>query len=261
MQKRKVALVLSGGGARGIAHIGAIEALEEAGFEISSVAGTSMGALVGGMFAAGRLAGVRDWICSLDRYKVLGMVDLAFSSEGLVKGNRVMKALKSLVPDVRIERLAVPFAAVSADLVTGREVVFDHGDLFGAVRASISIPSVFQPVRYNGMVLIDGGTVNPLPLNRVQRQSGDWLVAVDVCGSCSGLCSSLNYYNLISVSSEIMIQRITQLMCRIYPPDLLVELPCDLFGIFEFYRAAEIVEAGRHLMEQALQRHGVPVSG
>ena len=172
-----------------------------------------------------------------------------------------MKALKSLVPDVRIERLAVPFAAVSADLVTGREVVFDHGDLFGAVRASISIPSVFQPVRYNGMVLIDGGTVNPLPLNRVQRQSGDWLVAVDVCGSCSGLCSSLNYYNLISVSSEIMIQRITQLMCRIYPPDLLVELPCDLFGIFEFYRAAEIVEAGRHLMEQALQRHGVPVSG
>ena len=114
MQKRKVALVLSGGGARGIAHIGAIEALEEAGFEISSVAGTSMGALVGGMFAAGRLAEFRDWICSLDRYKVLGMVDLAFSSEGLVKGNRVMKALKSLVPDVRIERLAVPFAAVSA---------------------------------------------------------------------------------------------------------------------------------------------------
>ncbi len=153
MQKRKVALVLSGGGARGIAHIGAIEALEEAGFEISSVAGTSMGALVGGMFAAGRLAEFRDWICSLDRYKVLGMVDLAFSSEGLVKGNRVMKALKSLVPDVRIERLAVPFAAVSADLVTGREVVFDHGDLFGAVRASISIPSVFQPVRYNGMFL------------------------------------------------------------------------------------------------------------
>ena len=82
MQKRKVALVLSGGGARGIAHIGAIEALEEAGFEISSVAGTSMGALVGGMFAAGRLAEFRDWICSLDRYKVLGMVDLAFSSEG-----------------------------------------------------------------------------------------------------------------------------------------------------------------------------------
>lgn len=259
--KRKVALVLSGGGARGIAHIGAIEALEEAGFAVSSVAGTSMGALVGGMYAAGHLAQFRDWICSLDRYRMFAMVDLAFSSEGLVKGNRVMKALRSLVPDVQIERLAVPFAAVAADLVTGREVVFDHGDLFGAVRASISIPSVFRPMRYNGMVLIDGGTVNPLPLNRVQRQPGDLLAAVDVCASCSGLCGPLNYYNLISASSEIMIQRITQLMCRIYPPDLSVELPCDMFGIFEFYRAAEIVEAGRHLMELALQRHEVFSAG
>lgn len=261
MPKQKIALVLSGGGARGIAHIGAIEALEEAGFEISSVAGTSMGALVGGMFAAGRLPQFREWICRLDRYKVFAMVDLAFSSEGLVKGNRVMRALRNLVPDVRIERLAVPFAAVAADLLTGREVVFDHGDLFGAVRASISIPSVFQPVRSHGMVLIDGGTVNPLPLNRVQRVPGDSLVAVDVSASFSGFCSSLNYYSLISVSSEIMIQRITRLMCRLCPPDLLVELPCDSFGVFEFYRAAEIVEAGRHSMEQALQQYRVPVFG
>ncbi|MDE5623815.1 MAG: patatin-like phospholipase family protein [Alistipes sp.] len=261
MQKRKIALVLSGGGARGVAHIGAIEALEEAGFVISSVAGTSMGALVGGMYAAGCLPQFREWICGLDLYKVLAMVDLAFSSEGLVKGNRIMKALKGLVPDVRIEQLAVPFAAVAADLITGREVVFDHGDLFDAIRSSISIPSVFRPVRSHGMVLIDGGTVNPLPLNRVRRQPGDLLAAVDVSASFSGLCGSFNYYNLISVSSEIMIQRITRLMCRFYPPDLLVELPCDLFGVFEFYRAAEIVEAGRHLMEQALRQQRVPLFG
>lgn len=261
MQKRKIALVLSGGGARGVAHIGAIEALEEAGFSISSVAGTSMGALVGGMYAAGRLPQFKEWICSLDRYRVFAMIDLAFSSEGLVKGNRIMRALKSLVPDVRIEELAVPFAAVSADLLTGREVVFDHGGLFDAIRSSISIPSVFRPVRSGGMVLIDGGTVNPLPLNRVRRQPGDRLVAVDVSAPFSGLCGSLNYYSLISASSEIMIQRISRLMCRIYPPDLLVELPCDLFGIFEFHRAAEIAEAGRSLTEQALQQCGVPVAG
>lgn len=259
MQKRKIALVLSGGGARGLAHIGAIEALEEAGFVISSVAGTSMGALVGGMYAAGCLPRFRQWICGLDRYKILGMVDFAFSSEGLVKGNRVMKALRTLVPEVRIENLAVPFSAIAADLLSGREVVFDHGCLFDAIRASISIPSVFRPVRSDGMVLVDGGTVNPLPLDRVLRQPGDRLAAIDVSASFSGLCGSLNYYSLISVSSEIMIQRITRLTCRLCPPDLLVEMPCDRFGIFEFHRAAEIIEAGRRLTSDALRQQAVRV--
>ena len=164
-KKRRVALVLGGGGARGIAHIGAIGELERRGFEIAAVAGTSMGALVGGMYAAGHLEPFREWMCALDRYKVFSLVDFAFSSEGLVKGDRVIAAMKELVPDVRIERMPLPFAAVAADLLTGREVVLDSGGLYDAIRASISIPSVFRPVRRDGMVLIDGGTVNPLPLN------------------------------------------------------------------------------------------------
>ena len=168
-KKRRVALVLGGGGARGIAHIGAIGELERRGFEIAAVAGTSMGALVGGMYAAGHLEPFREWMCALDRYKVFSLVDFAFSSEGLVKGDRVIAAMKELVPDVRIERMPLPFAAVAADLLTGREVVLDSGGLYDAIRASISIPSVFRPVRRDGMVLIDGGTVNPLPLNRVRR--------------------------------------------------------------------------------------------
>ncbi len=254
MKKKRISLVLGGGGARGTAHIGVIEALEAAGYEIASVAGTSMGALVGGMYAAGHLEEFREWLCSMDRYKVLSMVDLAFSSEGLVKGNRVMKALKELVPEVRIEHLPLPFAAVAADLLTGREVVFDHGGLYDAIRSSISIPSVFQPVRLNGMVLVDGGTVNPLPVNRVVREPGDLLVAVDVSAPFSGQSRSLNYYHLLTFSSEIMMQHIAQLMCRIYPPDMLIEIPSDRFGIFEFYRAAEILESGRELMEQVLMR-------
>ena len=246
---------MGGGGARGIAHIGVIEALEAAGYEIASVAGTSMGALVGGMYAAGHLEEFREWLCSMDRYKVLSMVDLAFSSEGLVKGNRVMKALKELVPEVRIEHLPLPFAAVAADLLTGREVVFDHGGLYDAIRSSISIPSVFQPMRMGDMVLIDGGTVNPLPLNRVRRRSGELLVAVDVSASFSAQeRSSVNYYKLITSSSEIMQQRIAQLMCRLYKPDVLIEIPADSFGLFEFYRATEIAEAGRRTMEASLQR-------
>ena len=232
MKKRRVALVLAGGGARGVAHIGAIEELERQGFEISAVAGTSMGALVGGVYASGYLEPFKEWMRALDKYKVFSLVDFALSTEGLVKGDRVMEAMKELVPDVQIERMPVPFAAVAADLLTGDEVVLDSGGLYDAIRASISIPSVFRPVHRDGRVLVDGGTVNPLPLNRVRREEGDLLIA----------------------SSQIMQQRITQLMCRLYKPDIMVGLPADSYGMFEFYRSEEILEAGRAATRAALER-------
>ena len=257
MEKRRVALVLAGGGARGVAHIGAIEELERRGFEIAAVAGTSMGALVGGIYAAGHLEAFKEWMCSLDRYKVFGLVDFALSTEGLVKGDRVMKAMQELIPDVRIEEMPVPFAAVAADLLTGREVVLDRGGLYDAIRASISIPSVFRPVHRDGMVLVDGGTVNPLPLNRVRREEGDLLVAVDVSAPFGAdpttrANASLNYYKVLIASSQIMQQHISQLMCRLYRPDVLVQLPADSYGMFEFYRAAELVEAGHAVTRAAL---------
>lgn len=258
-EKKKVALVLSGGGARGVAHIGAIEELERQGFEISAVAGTSMGALVGGVYASDHLGPFRDWMCGLDRYRVFSLVDFTLSSEGLVKGDRVIREMQRLVPDVRIEELPRPFAAVAADLLTGREVVLDRGGLYDAIRASISIPSVFRPVHRDGQVLIDGGTVNPMPLNRVRREAGDLLVAVDVCAPFGADPArrarlSLNYYRMLVSSSQIMQQHLTQLLCRLCPPDILIELPADSFGMFEFYRAKELVEAGRDATRRALER-------
>lgn len=257
MSKRRAALVLAGGGARGVAHIGAIEELESQGFEVHAVAGTSMGALVGGMYASGHLEPFKEWMCALDKYKVFSLVDFALSTEGLVKGNRVIQAMKELVPDVNIEHMPIPFAAVAADLLTGREVVLDSGGLYDAIRASISIPSVFQPVRKDDMVLVDGGTVNPLPLNRVRREPGDVLIAVDVSApfAADGTTKkSLNYYKVLTASSEIMQQHIARLMCKLYKPDLLIELPADSFGIFEFYRSGEIVEAGRMAARAALEK-------
>lgn len=277
---RRVALALAGGGARGVAHIGAIEELERRGYEIAAVAGTSMGALVGGMYAAGHLEEFKEWMCSLDRYKVFGLVDFTFSAEGLVKGSRVIDAMKELIPDMRIEQMRLPFTAVSADLLTGREVVIERGGLYDAIRASIAIPSVFRPVHRDGMVLTDGGIVNPMPVNRVRREAGDLLVAVDVCapfavegsGAVGGSVPaagvnaigagraalrklpSLNYYKLITASTEIMMQHLTRLMCRLYRPDVLVELPADRFGLFEFYRSREIAEAGAAAARQALDR-------
>lgn len=277
---RRVALALAGGGARGVAHIGAIEELERRGYEIAAVAGTSMGALVGGMYAAGHLEEFKEWMCSLDRYKVFGLVDFTFSAEGLVKGSRVIDAMKELIPDMRIEQMRLPSTAVSADLLTGREVVIERGGLYDAIRASIAIPSVFRPVHRDGMVLTDGGIVNPMPVNRVRREAGDLLVAVDVCapfavegsGAVGGSVPaagvnaigagraalrklpSLNYYKLITASTEIMTQHLTRLMCRLYRPDVLVELPADRFGLFEFYRSREIAEAGAAAARQALDR-------
>lgn len=256
-------MVLAGGGARGVAHIGAIEELERQGFEIRAVAGTSMGTLVGGMYASGYLQVFKEWICTLSKYKVFELVDFAFGLDGLVKGDRVIRAMKELVPDMRIEEMAIPFAAVAADLLTGREVVFDSGGLYDAIRASIAIPSVFRPVRRDGMVLIDGGTVNPMPLNRVRRERGDLLVAVDVSAPFAAdpgeqAKESLGYYRLLAASSEIMQQRITRLMRTLYAPDLLVEIPADSFGTFEFYRASEILEAGRAATRAALERCLIP---
>lgn len=181
MKKKNVALVLSSGGARGLAHIGAIEELERAHYAITSIAGCSMGALVGGMYAAGKLGEVKRWMIGLDRKQILSLVDFSFSLNHLVKGVKVIDALKQIVPDVNIEDLPIPYAAVATDWNSGREVVFRSGSLYEAIRSSISIPLFFNPVRKQDMLLVDGALVNALPLNRVERTKGDMLVGVNVC--------------------------------------------------------------------------------
>lgn len=180
VMKKNVALVLSSGGPRGWAYIGAIEELVSRGYEITSVAGTSIGSLVGGIYAAGKLDEVKEWLFNLDAWKVFTLMDLSLSKNHIVKGDKVIEALKEIVPNVNIEDLKLPYRAVAADLYTGEEVVFDRGPLFDAIRASISIPSLFRPVRYGYRTLVDGGIVNTMPIDRVIRTEGDILVAFDV---------------------------------------------------------------------------------
>ena len=179
-KNKNVALVLSSGGPRGFAYIGAIEALEEHGYTITSIAGTSIGSLVGGIYAAGKLAEFKNWLYSLNAWEVFSLMDLSIGKNHFVKGEKVIEAIMEIVPNVNIEDLKIPYRAVATDLYTGREVVFDKGPLFEAIRASISIPSLFRPVKYGLTTLIDGAIANCLPLNRVQRTEGDLLVAFDV---------------------------------------------------------------------------------
>lgn len=180
MKTKDVALVLSSGGPRGWAYIGAIEELVDRGYNITSVAGTSIGSLIGGIYAAGKLAEVKEWLFTLDAWKVFTLMDLSISKNHIVKGDKVIGALKEIVPDIRIEDLNIPYKAIAADLYTGEEVVFDRGPLFEAIRASISIPSLFRPVKYGYRTLVDGGIVNTMPIDKVYRNGHDIVVAFDV---------------------------------------------------------------------------------
>lgn len=180
---KNVALVLGSGGARGLAHIGSIEALEQRGYTITSIAGCSMGSIIAGMYAAGQLKEAKEWFLSVDKQLILRMMDInLLSGNSLVKGERIIEELMKVVPDRPIEQLNIPCSIVATDMIHSDEVVFRTGSLFEAVRASISIPLFFKPVQMGERLLIDGGILNPLPLHVVQRTEGDILVAADISG-------------------------------------------------------------------------------
>ena len=300
--KRDVALVLGSGGARGLAHIGAIEELEARGYRIRSIAGCSMGAMIAGMYAAGQLQDAKEWFLQVDQQVILKMVDLSISLNSLVKGERVIRELEKVVPDQQIQSLNIPCAIVAADLISADEVVFRSGSLFEAIRASMSIPLFFQPVQRGHKLLIDGGTLNPLPLNRVKRTKGDLLVAMNISGKDSmqikkpepsyfakaaelieqhgiqlsptllnlkkrieqkeeerlenqDLCGMVNYFSLADRMSDIQIQQNTHLMLQLMPPDILATMPQYAYSTFDFDRAEEIIEQGRLLMRNAIDRY------
>ncbi|MGN0208213.1 MAG: patatin-like phospholipase family protein [Paludibacteraceae bacterium] len=302
--KRDVALVLGSGGARGLAHIGAIEELEARGYRIRSIAGCSMGAMIAGMYAAGQLQDAKEWFLQVDQQVILKMVDLSISLNSLVKGERVIRELEKVVPDQQIQSLNIPCAIVAADLISADEVVFRSGSLFEAIRASMSIPLFFQPVQRGHKLLIDGGTLNPLPLNRVKRTKGDLLVAMNISGKDSmqikkpepsyfakaaelieqhgiqlsptllnlkkrieqkeeerlenqDLRGMVNYFSLADRMSDIQIQQNTHLMLQLMPPDILATMPQYAYSTFDFDRAEEIIEQGRLLMREAIDRYEI----
>jgi len=178
--KVNVSLVLSGGGARGIAHIGVIEELEKQGLEIKSIAGTSMGALVGGIYAVGKLQEYKNWMYTLDKIDVFKLIDFTLSSQGLIKGDRVFKKMKEFIPDMNIEELKIHYTATATDIINKKEVVFTKGSIYEAIRASVAFPSVLTPVKKDDSVLVDGGVMNNVPINHVKRTRDDILIVVYV---------------------------------------------------------------------------------
>ena len=181
-EKTSVSLVLGSGGARGLAHIGVIHWLQEHGYDIASISGCSMGALVGGIYAAGKMDDYEHWIRAIDKMDVLSYLDLSWQQSGLVKGDKIIDALKELVGDRDIEDLPIPFTAVASNLKTGKEVWLQSGQLFDAIRASISLPFLLTPYDYKGASLVDGGVLNPVPIAPTFGDGTDLTIAVSLGG-------------------------------------------------------------------------------
>ncbi|WNW10745.1 patatin-like phospholipase family protein [Pseudomonas sp. DTU_2021_1001937_2_SI_NGA_ILE_001] len=179
---KRIALVLGSGGARGYAHIGVIEELERRGYQIACIAGCSMGAVVGGIYAAGRLPHYRQWIESLDYLDVLRLVDVSFRL-GAIRGEKVFGQIREIVGEINIEDLAIPYTAVATDLTNQQEIWFQEGCLHQAMRASAAIPSLFTPVLQGSRMLVDGGLLNPLPIVPVVSSHCDLIVAVNLNAS------------------------------------------------------------------------------
>lgn len=284
MKKKDVALALSSGGARGLAHIGAIEELEARGYHINSIAGCSMGALIGGVYAAGKLEEFREWMKTVDKKKMLELTDFSLSLNHLVKGKRIIEAIMEFVPDVAIEDLPIPYCAVATDLKAGREVFFRKGSLFQAIRASISLPSFYEPVQRNDMILIDGGVINPIPLNRVNRKPDDILVGIDVSGhdykaqwelqqrvkekqkKDKSLKAHIldmlipdnidfNYYTVLSRTSSLMIRQNSILMTKLMKPDMLVDIQMNQYGGFDYDKSERIITIGKAKTALAISKY------
>ena len=284
MEQKDVALVLSSGGAKGLAQIGAIEELEAQGYRITSIAGCSMGSLIGGVYAAGKLKEFREWMKTIDRRKMWKLTDFSLSFNHIVKGTRIIEAIMEFVPDVLIENLPIPYCAVATDWKSGREVVFRKGSLFEAIRASISLPAFYEPVRRDGMILIDGGVTNPIPLNRVERHEGDILIGVDVSGQdyvsqwkekqvsaerrkqstsfSQQVINKLrpesigfNSYTMLVRVSSLMIRQNSILMTQLMHPDVLIDIQMNRYGSFDYDKSEKLIAIGRQKTLQALNKY------
>ncbi|MBV1786530.1 patatin-like phospholipase family protein [Marinobacterium sp. D7] len=257
-----VSLVLGTGGARGYAHIGVIEELEARGYQVTCIAGCSMGALVGGLYAAGGMAKYRAWVETLRWIDVVRLLDLNFRNT-LFNGDKVFAKLRELIGDPSIETLPVSYTAVATDLSSNKEIWFQRGSLLQAMRASIAIPGIVSPVISGDRVLVDGGVLNPLPIVATVAAHADLIIAVDVNASRESVAMHLDPEDLAGEeaksparagrfavllnSMEVMQGALTRYKIAGYSPDLVIRVPKEAGGFHEFHRATALIDIGRRM--------------
>jgi len=288
--KKTVSLVLGSGGARGYAHIGVIEALLEHDYEIKSISGSSMGALVGALYACGKLEEFTKWVLGLDLLDVAKLVDFSFTGTGLIQGDKVFAAIEEIIGDIMIEDLPISFTAVSTDLIKQKEVWIQKGRLVDAIRASIAIPTVFTPKQIGERHLIDGGVLNPLPIAPTVSDNTDITIAVNLSARVSkdykihipkrerekesgmqeiffdmaqkaeelfarekkSTFDEMGMFDIMGRTIDIMQNAVLDCKMAGYSPDIMISVPNNSCGFYEFNKAYEMIELGRIIAKECL---------
>jgi NTE family protein len=283
MTNKTVSLVLGSGGARGMAHIGVIHWLEENGYDIRSISGCSIGALIGGVYARGKLDTYEEWVRAISKIDIVNLLDFSWGKQGLVYGDRIINALKDLVGDCQIEDLPIAYTAIAADITREKEIWLQSGSLFDAIRASISLPLFFAPYELDGLKLLDGGILNPVPIAPTFKDKTDLTIAVNLGAPPTGANQSKSQsepdepeqqeansfqqkiskwiddlkgqkplndsggWSMLDIADQTfdaMQGAIARQKLAAYPPDHTIMIARDVCGTLEFDRADELIELG-----------------
>lgn len=288
-----VSLVLGSGGARGYTHVGVIRELEKRGYRIVSVTGTSMGALVGGFWAAGKLKEYCDWVSELDYFDCLKLLDVSLNNAGLIKGDKLFALIRDIIGNIAIEKLPIPYTAVATNLRTRKEIWFQQGDLVTAIRASTAIPGLFNPVNVNAQLLVDGAVLNPLPTAPSGATVADIVMAVNLLGEevpeplvtadadsegqevipdnwlkkiwpsnkdngenakKKKLLKSMGMINVFYQSMEVVQESLVRYKVAGNPPDIMVSVPKNICRFYDFHKFDNIQCIGQSLAADALDK-------
>ncbi|MEJ2413881.1 MAG: patatin-like phospholipase family protein [Sulfurimonas sp.] len=268
--KKDIALYLGSGGARGYAHIGIIHELERQGYNIKFISGSSMGALIGGLYASGKLDLYEDWVLNLDPLDVLKLIDFSFKSGGIIEGEKVFNIIADMIGDTKIEELSIPFVAIATDIKSKQPYYIKEGSLSEAIRASVAIPTLFTPVIKEDMILVDGGICNPQGIVK-QEDDSLYSIAVDLNGeeeineefqlknkeknrfikkisdffeSKKVVSQKVNSIQIIQDSIETMQKIIADAHLENTKPDLTISIPNDLCSFYEFHKAEGVIHYG-----------------
>lgn len=290
--KKTVSLVLGSGGARGYAHIGVIESLEANGYQIRTISGSSMGALIGGLYAAGKLDAYKEWVLSLDFLDTIKLVDVSLADGGMVNIDAVFKKIEAMIGDVMIEELPVTYMAVASDIKNQRKIWFKKGKLIDAIRASIAIPTVFTPVVKEDMILVDGGVLDPLPIASVSSETNDMTIAVNLNANIENTYrievpereekegnklyrkavelldkahkaigtdapeeeKPIDILYILNKSLDATQNLIIENTIKEHQPDLMIEIPRDACESYEFDKAYQMIEIGKRATEKSFER-------
>jgi len=286
--RQRISLVLGSGGARGYAHIGVIEELEKQGYKIASISGSSVGALIGALYACGKLQEYKKWVLTLDMLDVVKLVDFSLTGKGIIQGDKIFRVIEEMIGNVMIEDLSISYTAVATDIMKQKEVWIQKGKLLDAVRASIAIPSIFTPKEISGRYLIDGGVLNPLPIAPTISDTTDLTIAVslnamntkkykidipkkkyaretkiqkiflEISQKTEQLFTkevktgfdNMGMFSIMGKTIDIMQNAILESKMAGYAPDILIGIPNDACGFYEFNRAYEMIELGRIMTKE-----------